>query len=147
MIALRPATIEDLDLLDHWHQQPHVIAASGSNWGWAKELSRALAWREQLIAECDGRPIGFLQIIDPAEEDSHYWGKIAPGFRAIDIWIGDAADIDKGHGTAMMNLALARCFSSDQVHAVLVDPRADNLRAHRFYERLGFKMMASVRQR
>ncbi len=39
----------------------------------------------------------------------------------------------------MMRLALERCFADAAVTAVLVDPLAANERAHRFYERFGFK--------
>lgn len=140
MIALRPATIEDLPLLQRWDEQPHVLASDpNDDWGWETELERSPGWREQLIAESDGRPIGFVQIIDPAREDSHYWGDIGEGFRAIDIWIGEASELGKGYGTQMMKLALARCFADHSVQAVLLDPLADNTRAHRFYERLGFR--------
>ncbi|MBW4566177.1 MAG: acetyltransferase [Mojavia pulchra JT2-VF2] len=132
-INLRHATFADLDLLRHWDEQPHVIASDpNDDWGWEVELDRNPDWREQLIAEIEGRPIGFIQIIDPAREESHYWGDIAVDLRAIDIWIGEAADLGKGYGTKMMRLALARCFA---------DPLASNTRVHRFYERLGFKFI------
>jgi aminoglycoside 6'-N-acetyltransferase len=36
---------------------------------------------------------------------------------------------------------LARCFAEPEVEAALLDPLATNERAHRFYERLGFKRM------
>lgn len=92
-----------------------------------------------MIAEVDHRPIGFVQIIDPAREESHYWGDVPAGLRAIDIWIGPQTDLGQGYGTSMMRLALARCFADPSVSAVLIDPLANNLRAHRFYERLGFQ--------
>jgi aminoglycoside 6'-N-acetyltransferase len=131
MMKLRPATSADLDLLRHWDEQPHVIASDpNDDWHWEVELEHTPDWREQLIAEIGGRPIGFIQIIDPAREESHYWGDIAAHLRAIDIWIGEATDLGKGHGTKMMQLALARCFA---------DPTVSNTRVHRFYERLGFR--------
>jgi aminoglycoside 6'-N-acetyltransferase len=69
----RRATPADMELLRHWDQQPHIIAAKGhEDWGWESELKKALDWQEQLIAEVDGHPIGFVQIIDPAREESHY---------------------------------------------------------------------------
>ena len=111
------------------------------DWGWEAELSRSPAWRAQLIAEADGRPIGFVQLIDPACEESHYWGDVSPNLRALDIWIGEASDLGKGYGTTMMRLALGRCFARPDVAAVLVDPLASNTRAHRFYERLGFRFL------
>lgn len=140
MVNLRPATSVDLDLLRHWDEQPHVIASDpNDDWHWEVELASTPDWREQLIAELDGRAIGFIQIIDPAREESHYWGEIAANLRAIDIWIGEATDLGKGYGTKMMQLALARCFADSDVTAVLVDPLVSNTRVHRFYERLGFQ--------
>ena len=141
-MRLRPANPDDLRLLRRWDEQPHVVAADpNDDWGWEVELGRCPAWREQLIAEIGGRPVGFVQIIDPALEESGYWGDVPAGLRAIDIWIGDGADLGKGYGTAMMRLALARCFADSAVSAVLVDPLASNVRAHRFYERLGFRFV------
>ncbi|MBD0257314.1 MAG: GNAT family N-acetyltransferase [Cytophagales bacterium] len=61
--------------------------------------------------------------------------------RAIDIWIGEAADLGKGYGMVMMRLALERCFADPAVTAVLLDPLETNRRAHFFYERLGFRFV------
>lgn len=92
---LRPATSADVAVIRHWDQQPHIIAAKGNeDWGWETELKKALDWREQLIAEVDGRPIGFVQIIDPALDESHYWGGVAEGpsrHRYLD-WGGTRAE-------------------------------------------------------
>lgn len=141
-ITLRPATPDDLALLRHWDEQPHVIAADpNDDWAWESELGLDPDWQEQLIAERDGEPLGFVQIIDPAREETRYWGDVPAGLRALDIWIGEADDLGKGYGTEMMRLALARCFDPPDVTAVLVDPLAENTRAHRFYERLGFRFV------
>jgi aminoglycoside 6'-N-acetyltransferase len=103
MISLRNATMEDLAILRNWDTQQHVIDSDpDDDWNWEHELLRNPAWREQLIAELEGRPIGFVQIINPAQEDSHYWGDISEGFRAIDIWIGSENDLGKGYGTEIM---------------------------------------------
>lgn len=142
-MLLRPAAPADLPLLQRWDAAPHVAAVSGdpdwNDWDWEGQLGRDVAWREMLIAEADGRPIGFVQIIDPAEEESRYWGDCARGLRAIDIWIGAPCDIRRGFGRRMMTLALARCFAEPAVSAVLVDPMAENAAAHRFYEAMGFR--------
>lgn len=141
-MRLRPATRADLELLRSWDSQAHLIAARAAGaWGGEHDLARTPAWREQLIAELDGRPLGFVQIIDPAREDSHYWGELGEGLRAIDIWIGEPGELGRGHGTSMMRLALERCFADPGVAAVLVDPLASNTRAHRFFERLGFELI------
>jgi aminoglycoside 6'-N-acetyltransferase len=88
----------------YWDEELHVVESDpNDDWGWEVELARDSDWREQLIAEIDGRSIGFIQIIDPALEDSHYWSDIAPNLRAIDIWIGEEPDLGKGYGTQMMH--------------------------------------------
>ncbi len=140
MITLRPATLADLPLLRYWDEQPHVVASDpNDDWQWETELARNPDWREQLIAEIDGRPLGFIQIIDPAREDGHYWGSDVPAnLRAIDIWIGEADDLGRGFGTRMMELAIKRSFADPAVMAIIIDPLLTNTRAHRFYQRLGF---------
>ncbi|WP_375058274.1 GNAT family N-acetyltransferase [Zobellella sp. DQSA1] len=140
MIRLRPAGPADLVLLRRWDEAPQVQAADpNDDWQWETELHRRPDWREQLIAELDGRPIGFVQIIDPAREESRYWGEVPADLRAIDIWIGEPALLGRGHGGEMMRQALARCFAVPAVTAVLVDPLATNVRAHHFYQRFGFR--------
>jgi aminoglycoside 6'-N-acetyltransferase len=141
-IRLRPATLADVGLLRRWDEQPHVIASDpNDDWQWESELARRPDWREQLIAEVDGRPVGFVQIIDPQREETRYWGDVPPNLRAIDIWIGDKTDLGQGYGSRIMNLVLERCFSDPTVSAVLIDPLASNVGAHRFYERLGFRFI------
>jgi len=91
-MRLRPATLADLELLRRWDEAPHIIEAKGTeDWQWEREFALEEEWREQLIAEVDGQPIGFIQIIDPAREQTHYWGECPANLRAVDIWIGEAA--------------------------------------------------------
>lgn len=138
-ITLRTATMADLNLLKGWDEKPHVIESDpNDDWQWESELDRQVSWRDQLIAEVDGVPIGFVQILDPAEEESHYWGSVPAHLRTIDIWIGEEAYLNKGHGTEIMKLAIERCFAPPEVTAILIDPLVSNTRSHRFYQRLGF---------
>ncbi len=142
-MRLRRALPSDIPTLQYWDTKPHVIASGGvdedepADWAW--EIALDVPWWELLIAEDAGRPIGVLRIVDPAEEETHYWGDIEPNLRAIDIWIGEEADLGRGFGTEMMRLVLERCFANPAVTAVLIDPLARNVRARRFYERVGFR--------
>lgn len=146
MLQLREATIKDLEILKYWDTQPHVIQSDpNDDWHWEIELTRKHDWRELLIAEVDRTPIGFIQIIDPALEETHYWGEIERGYRAIDIWIGEPSNLGRGYGTIMMNQALERCFRNPGVHGVLIDPLSSNTLAIRFYERIGFRYVEDRR--
>lgn len=60
---LRQANLADLATLQYWDEQPHVIASDpNDDWHWEEELDRTPDWREQLIAEINGRAIGFFKL-------------------------------------------------------------------------------------
>jgi aminoglycoside 6'-N-acetyltransferase len=147
-IVLRYATLADVALLEHWNRQPQVISATTDDQtvevafegvSMADELASQDDYNQYLIAEFDGRPIGAMQMIDPHKESSHYWGEIARNLRALDIWIGEPDCLGKGYGETMMRLAFQLCFADSAVTAIVIDPLASNVRAHKFYRRLGFK--------
>lgn len=153
-LLLRPATPDDASLLHQWDLDPDVIGATTSD-PEAPAAFGGIDWREALgaqspvsyflIAEVDGRAIGAMQICDPHEEPTHYWGEVRPNQRAVDIWIGAAGDRGRGFGTQMMRLAHARCFDEPTVQAIVIDPMVTNTRAIRFYERLGYRRLHTRR--
>lgn len=147
-VVLRRAVLADVALFERWDRAPHVIAAvtddpaestAFADISWRDEIAGASPVSAYYVAEAGGRPIGAMQIIDPRLEPTHYWGDVAPGLRALDIWIGEADCLGRGYGTLMMRIALAGCFADAAVDAVIIDPLASNARAHRFYRRLGFR--------
>jgi aminoglycoside 6'-N-acetyltransferase len=149
-LTIRQATLADVSSLEHWDADPDVIACATDDPD-AEKAFEGVIWPDEIamgsdatcyyIAELDGRPIGAMQVIDPHLEPTHYWGEIEPNLRAIDIWIGDDADRNQGHGRAMMAAVINRCFEEPSVTAIVIDPLNSNTEAHRFYQRLGFKMV------
>jgi aminoglycoside 6'-N-acetyltransferase len=147
-ILLRSATLADVRLFERWDRQPHVISATTDDPAagkafedadWPDEIAAQDEHNQYLIGELDGRPIGAMQIIDPHRESTHYWGKIRPNLRALDIWIGESDCLGRGYGETMMRLAFQICFADPAVTAIVIDPLASNARAHKFYRRLGFE--------
>lgn len=124
-----------------------MIAATGDDdvTDWQTDLEREVEWGTTFVAELDGRPIGLIQVIDPQLEDSHYWGEVPPNFRAIDIWIGEAANLGQGNGTVMMRHAIESCFADPAVASILIDPVQSNTRAIKFYRRCGFYVVGPRR--
>jgi aminoglycoside 6'-N-acetyltransferase len=139
-VRVRSATVDDIPMLRRWDKDPDVSAAGGDDddFDWEYEVPRDVPWRELLVAEADGVPVGFMQLIDAAEEETHYWGDVERGPWAIDIWIGEPEYRSRGVGAEMMRQALDRCFARSGVEHVLIDPLRRNERAIRFYERIGF---------
>lgn len=141
-ITLRKATLKDVEKLYEWDKKPHVIASGvDDDWEWEKAITNTVDWQEQLIAQLNNKPIGVVQIIDPAREETHYWGNIPANLRAIDIWIGEETELNKGYGTQMMQLAIERCLQPKEVSAIIIDPLSSNTNAIRFYQRLGFEFI------
>jgi aminoglycoside 6'-N-acetyltransferase len=137
-IVLRPATLDDVPMLEAWDDDPDVYASSpNDDWDWGRQ-TLATEGLTNLIAELDGRPIGYIQLTDLARDASKYWGEHQAGLMAIDIEIGEPDMRGKGYGHTMMGLALELCFSDPTIQAVLIDPLITNIRAIAFYQRLGF---------
>lgn len=136
-------TIHDVPLLVEWDRDPDVASAlggRGADWyDWPTELNRDVSWRELLIVEEHRRPVGFLQLTDAREEESHYWGDIEPATWALDIWIGSPDDRGRGLGAKAMRTALDRLFDRHDAQMVVIDPAVHNVRAIAFYEQLGFE--------
>lgn len=143
VVELRSMTVHDVAVLVRWDDDADVAAAiggRGADWyDWPAELIRDVPWRELLIIEQAGRPIGFLQLIDASDEESRYGGDIEPGMWALDIWIGSPNDRGRGLGAEAMKLALGRVFDQHGAEMVVIDPAVDNRRAVAFYEKLGFE--------
>ena len=149
-LTIRQATLADVPTLERWDADPDVIACATDDPEAMKAFEGAI-WPDEIamssdvtcyyIAELDGRPIGAMQVIDPHLEPTHYWGEIEPNLRAIDIWIGDEGDRNHGHGRVMMSAVINRCFAEPAIDAIVIDPLNSNTEAHRFYQRLGFKVV------
>ncbi|HYD86952.1 MAG TPA: GNAT family N-acetyltransferase [Vitreimonas sp.] len=149
-LTIRQATQDDVPVLERWDHEPSVIACTTDDPD-AQQAFEGAVWADEIaarsdvscyyIAELDGRPIGAMQVIDPYLEPTHYWGEIEPNLRAIDIWIGDARDRNAGHGATMMRAVIDRCFADPAIEAIVIDPLNSNTDAHRFYQRLGFKIV------
>ena len=141
-VTLRPVLHTDIPMLEVWDSDSDVMAAIAADVrrDWHAELERDKRFTELLIGEIDGHPFAFVELCDAANEESHYWGDdVEQGAWALDIWIGQPQFRNRGLGTTLMQVALARCFDRHDAKVVFIDPLVSNVAAHRFYERLGFQ--------
>jgi len=139
--AFRPVTAADLALLGLWRSRPHVI-----RWWGAPDLEpeaeklgdeRVAMW----IVEHLGRPFAYAQDYGPHDWQPHPFEHLPPGSRGIDQYIGEPDMLDRGHGSAFVRAHCERLFMAG-APAVGTDPRPDNVRAIRAYEKAGFRAVA-----
>ena len=142
-LTFRRASRDDVELLDVMSKAPHVLPNLGTDqpWDWPREVEAS--WQEVWISDLSATssPMGVVVVLDAAADPSGYWGEVSPGTYAIDIWIADAAQLRKGHGTVMMLHAIDRCFYVHSAHTILIDPLAENEGAISFYQHLGFEVI------
>lgn len=136
----RSVTEGDLPMLSAWLAEPHV-----AEW-WDDGPEESLAEiveamdsveTEPLIVELEGRPIAYVQSYDPHLEDSHPYRDQPFGTLGIDISIGPADLVGKGHGSAIVRQFTDLLFE-EGCPRVVIDPHPNNLRAIRAYEKAGF---------
>ncbi|MGB3503171.1 MAG: GNAT family N-acetyltransferase [Mesorhizobium sp.] len=138
--SFRDVTETDLPMLRGWLEQPHMRQW----WDDPDTEIAAIAGHmdsvsvEPLIAELDGRPIGYAQWYDPHLEDDHPYGDQPFGTLGIDLSIGEADMLGQGHGSALLR-ALADELIEEGAPRLVIDPHPDNRRAIRAYEKAGFR--------
>ncbi len=143
-VLFRKATLDDVPLLERWEEAPHMVEAMPDfEWDYAEDFQQDPDWRDQLIAEVDGVPIGFVQILDAYKEETRYWGEVPIGTHAIDIWIGAPDYLGNGYGWQMMTYAITKCFAVPACQHILIDPFESNAHAISFYKKLGFEFVES----
>ena len=84
-----------------------------------------------------GRPVGYLQYY-PVTEPEDYELENAGGTWGLDLWIGEPELWSQGIGTATLRLVLGYLFEHEGAANVVIDPRVENVRAVRCYEKAGF---------
>jgi len=135
----RDLTRDDLPLVAGWLKQPHLAEWWGDPQEGLAEIEQAIddVATEPLIVELDGEPIAYLQSYDPHMEDGHPYQDQPFGTLGLDISIGPAALLGKGHGSAIIRQYVELLFSEGAPRLV-IDPDPENKRAIRAYEKAGF---------
>lgn len=135
----RGVTKKDAALLKDWLSSPHITAWWGDP---AQELSEILDHIdsisvEPMIVELDGKPIAYVQTYDPHMDDDHPYRDQPFGTMGIDISIGDAVNLHKGHGSAILR-QLAELLFDEGATRLIIDPDPANLAAIKAYGKAGF---------
>ena len=135
----RSVADEDLPMLARWLTEPHNEKRWGAVSESLAEIREAMdsVETEPLIVELDGEPIAYVQSYDPHLEDDHPYQDQPMGTLGIDILIGPAEMLGKGHGSAIISQFVEMLFD-EGAPRVIIDPDPSNRRAIRAYEKAGF---------
>lgn len=138
-ITFRAVTPRDMPLLKKWIASPHWQEWWGDTEIELTEIAANLDSDsvEPMIVELDDKPVAYVQTYDPHMEDAHPYQDQPFGTIGIDLSIGDAADMNKGLGTAILN-ALAELLFGEGVTRLIIDPHPDNEAAIACYKKAGF---------
>ena len=137
--VFRPMTRADLALVRRWLALPHVVEW----WGDSDEQYALVSGdldepaMDQYIVSTAARPFGYLQCYDLTAWNSGF-GAQPRGTRGMDLFVGEADMIERGHGSALI-----RAFADDRLQdgapRIVTDPDPANHRAIRAYEKAGFE--------
>jgi RimJ/RimL family protein N-acetyltransferase len=97
------------------------------------------------VVIADGSPIGYIQSYTAMGSGDGWWtDEQDPGVRGIDQFLANAEDLGRGLGSRMVRAFVAELFADPEVTKVQTDPRPENRRAIRAYEKAGFRALREV---
>jgi aminoglycoside 6'-N-acetyltransferase len=137
-VTLRPTRAADADRLLEILRQPDVFRWWGEHD--AKRVREELIEPEDVVVyaiEVGGELIGSIQ----------YYEETTPDYRhaSLDLFVTTDRQ-GRGLGTEAISVLARHLFDECGHHRLTIDPAADNERAIRAYERVGFRPVGIMRQ-
>ena len=147
----RPLTEEDLPLLAEWLSRPHL-----QEWWREGEITLERVREKYLpriagddaavpfIVHQEGLPIGYIQYYRAWVNPNWWPDDPGTGVYGIDQFIADEDRLNRGIGTGFIRQFVRFLMEDPAIVEVRVDPRPDNGRAIRCYEKVGFVRIGNI---
>jgi len=138
-ITIRPVLPEDAPTLAAILDQPSVAR-------WWGEFDEDRVEQELIVGEADlrvfaieidGRLVGAIQSHEETDPDFRH--------ASLDLFLDDEVQ-GNGVGPTAVRMLARRLIDEDGHHRLTIDPAADNERAIRAYEKVGFRMVGRLRR-
>lgn len=136
-VTLRRVEADDVEMLGAILREPSV-----ARW-WPDDLDATATELVTSTTEC-----AFAILVEGAVVGCVQWHEEnEPGYRhaGLDIFVASAHQ-GQGLGPEALRLAARHLFEARGHHRLVIDPRADNNRAIRAYERVGFRSVGVMRE-
>ena len=148
-LALRYMRDEEAEyrLLSRWLTDERVlewIYGRDNPWPYDRVLAkyRPRVLGEHPVRSCfivlEGEPLGYIQFF-PVADAASYGLEDAAGYWGVDMWIGEPDIWSQGLGTRALRALLGHLFAVEGAVVAVIDPRVENPRAVRCYEKAGFR--------
>ena len=137
--SFRPVERADLGVIAQWLEAAHMREWWGDPRAALAEIEEAISCpaTAALLLELDGRPIGYAQHYAPHLEKGHPYRDQPEGTLGLDMSIGPAELLGRGHGSAALRQLCDELFARGAPR-LIIDPDPGNARAIRAYEKAGF---------
>ena len=142
----RVMTAADLGVVRRWLATPHVTRWWPDPECSLRSINRHLSEPDIacLILTMNGRDTGYLQVYDPHHSDGgttgHPYRDQPRGARGIDLFIGEASCIGRGHGPRFIDRVRDHLFGAG-APCVVSDPNPLNARSVAAFRSAGFRSM------
>lgn len=152
-VSFRPVAVADLDLIAGWLAEPHV-----RQW-WGEPETEVAAIRDMVegrdgtrpfLILAAGEPVGYIQVwrishfqTDAWTADNPWLLALADGTVGVDLMIGEAGQVGKGLGPAVL-AAFVAMLRAEGHDSIVIDPDPGNARAVRAFEKAGFRAMPDL---
>jgi aminoglycoside 6'-N-acetyltransferase-1b/aminoglycoside 6'-N-acetyltransferase-2 len=150
-IEFIPLSETDLPLLADWLSLPHL-----QKWWREDEITIERIrnkYLPRILGEDDARPfvvyidyspVGYIQYYHAWINQDWWPDNPKKGVLGIDQFIADENNLNKGIGSRFISEFVQRLFEKPGVTEIRVDPRPDNVRAIRCYEKVGLKKVSQI---
>ncbi|WEG12013.1 GNAT family N-acetyltransferase [Pullulanibacillus sp. KACC 23026] len=154
---LRIRWLDEIDIpsLTKWLADPAVLEYyEGRDHPFNEELVRETFFKEgddtsRCLLDWQGSPIGYMQyyLIDDEECSLYGYTGLDETIYGMDQFIGEPSYWNKGFGTQAVNMLVGYLIHSHGADRVVLDPRVENGRAIRCYEKCGFQKVKLLPKR
>ncbi|UCC11821.1 MAG: GNAT family N-acetyltransferase [candidate division WOR-3 bacterium] len=146
-VCLRPVTLKDASIIRKWHNDPELIqlARIGREKTTLKQeradIQNARKSKDQayhiIVKQSDDTAIGFVRFNFIDRTSGNVW---------LRVMIGEKAAWGKGYARDALETYLRWLFDDIGIHRVTLECYSTNMRAVKFYERLGFNKEGVLRE-
>lgn len=131
-----------------WHDDPEEHDYPEDTLAGWREAIRGDDPTDMFLIRLDERPIGVLQSyrVDDHPDYALELGPLEAAAYSIDLFIGEADLVGRGHGPAILRAFLPIGFARYGVDLCVIGPSKANTSAIRAYEKAGFRYLRDYRE-